>query len=143
MENIEPIKLSKTDSLQLIKTLFSLLTAIKTNDSSGIKKMSFDSIICSVCEGMPQNYYENNFESINMFIDSANINFKKGGLWDIIQQNKFKIFATKYPERKPTSFSLGEKEKLVLYSIDIFKNKHSFIFVKVDNRFRLYAMESF
>ncbi|MBK7291514.1 MAG: hypothetical protein IPI78_15490 [Chitinophagaceae bacterium] len=143
LENIEPIKLSKTDSLQLIKTLFSLLTAIKTNDSSGIKKMSFDSIICSVCEGMPQNYYENNFESINMFIDSANINFKKGGLWDIIQQNKFKIFATKYPERKPTSFSLGEKEKLVLYSIDIFKNKHSFIFVKVDNRFRLYAMESF
>jgi len=143
LENIEPIKLIKTDSIQLLKTWFSLLKAIKTNDTSGIKKMSFDSITCSVCEGMPQNYYENNFESINMFIDSANINFKKGGLWDIIQQNKFKIFATQYPERKPTSFSLGENEKLVLYTIDIFKNKHSFIFVKVDNRFRLYALESF
>lgn len=143
LENIEPIELSKNDSLQLLKTWSSLLKAIKTNDTFGIKKLSFDSINCSVCEGMPKNYYENNFESIDMFIDSANINLKKAGLWDLIQQNKFKIYATKYPDRKPTTFSIGENEKLVLYSIDIFQNKHSFIFVKVDNRFRLYAMQSF
>jgi hypothetical protein len=147
-----PIKLTKKDSLQLLKAWGALLNAIKSNDTSGIKEMSLDSIECSACEGMPRNYYENNLESIDMFIDSANINLQKAGLWDDFQKNKYKIYVTKYPHRKPKTFLLGENEKLVIYSIDfpkdlktpevIYGQHHAFEFVKINNRFWFYNMNS-
>lgn len=143
LEDIELIDLSKKDSIQLLQAWQSLLKAIKTNDIPAIKEMSLDSITCSVCEGMPRNYYENNLESIDMFIDSANINFQKAGLWKPIQKNKFKIYVTKYPDSKPKNFLLKEDEKLIIYLIDItYGQYHSFQFVKINNRFRFYAMSS-
>lgn len=152
LEESEQLSLSKKDSIALLTTWSSFIKAIRTNDPLLIKNISLDSIICSVCEGMPRPDYENNLESIDMFIDSANINFQKADLWSTIDKNKFKIYVTKYPERKPKEIPLKEGEDLKVYAIHFRKSLkfndqkygqyHSFEFVKIDDRFRLYKMES-
>jgi hypothetical protein len=152
VELSEIVNLAKKDSLQLLKAWLSLLKAIKGNNVPVIKEMSLDSIECSVCEGMPRIDYENNLENIDMFIDSANINFKKAGLWSSLQKNKSKIHVTKYSDRILKTFSLKKDESLSIYEIsfqvdavfsDIIHNQyHNFQFIKIGNRFWFYAMES-
>jgi len=152
LEALEWLKLSRKDSLQLLKVWQSLVKAIKEKDKAIIKDISLDSIVCSACEGMPREYYENDLESVEMFIDSASINFQKSGLWLLIEKNKYKFHVIKYPDRKPQNFSLKENESLIIFSISFLKNyktdytiyrqHHSFSFVKIGDRFRFYAMES-
>jgi len=153
LEELERMRLTKKDSLELLKTWKSLINAIKTNDISLIKAISFDSIVCSVCEGMPKPYYENNLESIGMFIDSAITNLKKAELWPSMEKNKYKIYVIKYPERKPKEVLLKADESLVVYEISFAKDlkmdnikrlqNHSFEFVKIGGKFRFYKMESY
>ena len=142
----EYISLSKKDSLELLTTWRALVKAIKTNDTSFIKNIALDSIVCSACEGMPRAEYENNLESIDMFVDSVNINLQRCGLWSIIEKNKFEIDVTKYSGSK-------ESESSITYRI-LFKNKliteestywidHSFKFIRIDGRFRLHSMHSY
>lgn len=152
IELIELLKLTKKDSLQLLKTWHSLLKAIRENDTPAIKKMSLDSIVCSVCEGMPGDYYENNLESIDMFVDSAHVNFQKSGLWTLLEQSKLKFIVEEYPDSKPATFTLKPNEKLTIFSIFtqeehsnsdlIFSPYHRFGFVMIDGRFIFYKMES-
>ena len=148
----EFLKLSKKDSLELLKIWHALVKAIKTNDTSFIKNIALDSIVCSACEGMPRAEYENNLESIDMFIDSANINLQRSGLWPIIKKNKYKIEVDKYPENKTTSITKKESENSITYGIS-FQNElisekstywidHSFEFIRIENRFRFYSMHS-
>ena len=142
----EFISLSKKDSLELLKTWKALVKAIKTNGTSFIKNIALDSIVCSACEGMPRAEYENNLESINMFIDSANINLQRCGLWPIIEKNKYKIDVTNYSGSKESEISntyrIVFKNKLVTeestYWID-----HAFEFKIIDDRFRLHSMHSY
>lgn len=152
VEDFEMEKISKADSIELVKTWHSLLNAILKSDNDAIKQMSIDSINCSVCEGMPKNYYENNLESIDMFIDSANLNFKKSGLWDSLQRSRYSILVAKYPESKPETFTLEDNKKLIIFSINIrmdfktpdviYDQNHSFEFVRINNRFLFYNMTS-
>ena len=153
LEYPELIPLSKKDSLELLKTWKLLIKSIKANDIVTIKSVSLDSIYCSACEGMPRAEYENNLESIDMFIDSAKLNLQRSALWSIIEKNKYKISVTKYPESKPATFKLKEGDKFIIYSIS-FKNElitkestywidHSFEFVKPDDQFRFYSMHSY
>ncbi|MDX2045867.1 MAG: hypothetical protein SFU87_03725 [Chitinophagaceae bacterium] len=152
IERTQQMELSKKDSFELLKTWKSLVNSLKTNDIPLIKNISFDSIICSVCEGMPKEYYENNIESIDMFIDSAFTNFQRAGLWPLIDKNKYKIYVTSFPERKPQDIPLKDHESLIIFKVgflmklktsySVYQQRHSFEFVKIDGRFRLYKMET-
>ena len=140
------MNLSKKDSLELLNTWNSFVIAVKTNDTSLIKNIALDSIVCSVCEGMPREYYENNLESIDMFIDSAFKNFQKSGLWPLMEKNKYKITVKKWPEK------MFGYDSLIVFDIAIpkrFKTSyatygqyHYFEFIKINNFFRFYKMES-
>ncbi len=101
---------------------------------------------------MPRETYENNLESIEMFIDSANINFEKSGLWQNLKSKRFNINVTKYSETQPQNILLNENEKLIIFSIVFQKNfktddanyrqYHSFDFVKINGQFHFYAFKS-
>ena len=146
------IVVSKKDSTKLLQTWTSLVQAIKANDTALVKALSYDSVICSVCEGMPRTYYENNLESIDMFIDSSSVNFQKADLWPIIDQKKFRINVTNDPYRIPNDIPLKRGRRLTVFDINFSKilktsdarygQTHSFGFVKIDKKFRFFKMES-
>ena len=153
LEEVEDLSLNKKDSIELLKTWTSFVNAIKKNDTAFIRVTSFDSITCSVCEGMPRTEYENNLESIDMFIDSALVNFQKADMWSTIDKNNFKIHIIRYPERKPKEIPLNKGESLIVYDIDFMKTlkadgenyrqSHTFEFVKLGKKFHFYKMESY
>jgi len=143
----EYLNLSKKDSLELLNTWNSFVKAVKSNDTSFIKNIALDSIVCSVCEGMPREHYENNLESIDMFIDSAFTNLQKSGLWPLMEKNKYKINITKWPEKMFGYDSLIVFDiaipKLFKTSYATYRQYHYFEFIKINNFFRFYKMESY
>lgn len=150
--DIERLNLSKQDSLHLLKAWNLLVFAIKAGDTAVIRKNSFDSIYCSVCEGMPRLYYENNLESIDMFIDSVNLNFQKSGTWSLLNRNKPKFSVEKYPANHSNAYGQKENERFIFYSLRFRTTTtigdqsnlqyHTFEFVKRNDHFLFYSMIS-
>lgn len=147
-------KVSKKDRAAL-KGIFSTLRhAVQTRNSKQIINMSLDSIYCSICEGIRDDYYDNELDHIQVYIDSAFEHPADENIWgpgDGRYQMKF--YAEIYKTNKPNNFILKQGEKLAIYSIYYYamegKSKkyetyksHHFKFVKINGNFKLYGITS-
>lgn len=152
IEDVEPYSISKAESKKLITSWLQFLNAINSRDSQELKRLSLDSVICSVCEGFESQHFYNDVEPIDSFIRSSFKNLKESQLWEKLKSEKFEIHVAKYPDRKPLHFRLPNNESLIIYTIGYkmittFENSkyqqyHSFEFVKVNGEFKFYGMRS-
>ncbi len=58
----EFISVSKKERIQLTNAFTKLILAIKTKNTEQIREMSLDSIYCSICEGIRDDYYYNELD---------------------------------------------------------------------------------
>lgn len=130
-----------------------LLSSIRLENSQKIKEISFDSVICSVCEGFASDYYYNDLEPIDSFIATSFRYFPKSEQWKTINSKDIKISAIKYLDNNNEYVRLKLKEKFVVYYVTLKKetkiNKkwapyqiHTFSFIKSGDTLKFYGMET-
>ena len=151
----ESLYVSKKENIQLTGEFNQLISAIKTKNSEQIRQMSLDSIYCSICEGIRNDYYDNDLDNINNFIDSAYQHLSDEGIWGPMNSRyKLKFSASIYNKTKPDNFIMKENEKLIIYELYFYQlqgksqkypipKSHIFQFVKIDGNFKLYGMTSY
>ncbi|WP_052273482.1 hypothetical protein [Flavihumibacter solisilvae] len=145
-------KISKKDKKLLLKAWENLLEAINRNDTQKIKQLSLDSVVCSVCEGFASPDFYNDVEPIDTFITSTRTILPGSELWNNMKNGEFKISATDYQDMEPSHFRPSKPGKLIIYEVSIrtqinfgvwYNNQvHNFQFVKVNNGFKFYGVES-
>lgn len=158
LEEFQAVDFSSTnkgDSIALARNWRSFFKAIEEKDSQKIKAMSLDSVICSLCEGLTEDYYENNMESIDSFIAACNRSLPDTALYVKMKRNDYEISATRYPDIKLSNFQLKANDSLTIYQVrfrtiidrgrdyDRRGYGHTFQFVKIDGQFRFYGMDSY
>lgn len=155
IDNDEFVSVTKTEKDLLTNTFTKLISAIKTRNTEQIREMSLDSIYCSICEGIRDDYYDNDLDDIKNYIDSAYQHFPDEKIWGPADGRfKLKFSADKYKKTKPANFKLKENEKLLIYHVFFYElsgkksprfpmpKSHIFKFVKIDGNFKLYGMTS-
>lgn len=154
INNIEYLKLSQKEEAILKNTFSTFINAVKTKNTQQLKEMSLDSIYCSLCEGIRNDYYDNELDAINVFIDSSFEHLTNTEIWGPKDSRyKLKINAT-IQNTKPLNFSVPANEKFVIYSIFFFDvegkshkyvmpKSHVFKFVKVNGIYKFYGMTSY
>ncbi len=151
----EFIKVTKSEEAELRNTFNKLILAIKTKNTEQIRQMSLDSIYCSICEGIRDDYYDNELDNIRNYIDSAYQHLSDENVWGpAINRYKLKFSADKYKHRQPANFGLKENEKLIIYQVYYYElcgkrphrfpmpKSHIFEFVKINGSFKFYGMTS-
>jgi hypothetical protein len=133
---------SKRDSMALIRNWKSFFKAIDEKDTQKIRAMSLDSVICSICEGLTEDYYESNMESIDDFITGCNRNFPDTALYVKMKSNAYKIGINKNRSKQQIIYEVSFS---VTISLDYSRRKyrHTFQFVKIDDQFRFYGVDSY
>jgi hypothetical protein len=114
--------------------------------------MSFDSIVCSICEGFSESEFYNDEEPIDSFIVATNRNLAGTGLLEKIRADEYSLSATKYPSTKPRNFTLPSNKKLVIYEVGFrvltryddydYEMLHRFQFVEVNGHFKFNGVVS-
>lgn len=155
IDNDEFVSVTKNEKGQLANVFNKLFSAIKTKNTDQIRLMSLDSIYCSICEGIRDDYYDNDLDDIKNYIDSAYQHLSDEKIWGPADGRfKLKFSADKYKKTKPTNFNLKENEKLLIYHVFFYElsgkkserfpmpKSHVFKFVKIDGNFKFYGMTS-
>jgi hypothetical protein len=136
---------SKRDSMALIRTWRSFFKAIEEKDTQKIRAMSLDSVICSICEGLTEDYYENNMESIDGFIAGCNRNLPDTALYVKMKRNDYKISVDSYLNKQPVGLQIYEVRFSIIVNVGNSRRgyTHTFQFVKIDNQFRFSGVHSY
>lgn len=151
----EFVSVTKTEKDQLTNVFTKLISAIKTKNTEQIRQMSLDSIYCSICEGIREDYYDNELDDIKNYIDSAYQHLSDEKIWGPADGRfKLRFSADKYKKTKPANFKLKENENLLIYHVFYYKRSgkksqrfpmpksHVFKFVKIDDNIKFYGMVS-
>lgn len=148
------INISKKEKNILTNTFYQLITAIRTKNTQQIRRMSFDSIYCSICEGIRDDYYDNDLEDIRVYIDSAYQHFPNEEIWGP-RDGKYRLsfYATESKVQKPVNFLHKDNDKLIIYELHFYEQgklrrnriqkSHSFKFLKINGMYKFYGMTSY
>ena len=146
----EVLQILPVDKVELVKSAYVFFDLLRRRDSVAIRKMSFDSIICSICEEPPRWEYENNLESFDSFYVSVKRYLTFSQLELEIKNKVFDVSIRKlYPEEKSI---IKRSQILHVYSVDfmIIENldnnriaqKNKFEFIKIDGKYMFYGMRT-
>lgn len=124
---------------------------LKKWDTAGIRKMSFDSVVCAVCEEPPRQDYENNLESLDSFLVTAKKYLPFSQL-DLEIKNKIFNVSARTIEFVNQENSIKKAGVDVVYSVDFtviedfdgyrVEQKHKFEFVNIKGSYKFYGMRT-
>lgn len=104
------------------------------------RQLLTDSIYCSICEGIRNDYYDNDLDGAAVYIDSAFRHYPNDQVWGPEnRQYELKISAEKNDTLTIYTLYFGALDKSQKYFMP---KSHLFEFVKVNGKFKLYGMVS-
>lgn len=136
---------------EVVKAAYIFFDILKKGDTAEIRKMSFDSVYCSICEEPPRFEYENNLESLDSFIVSVNTYLAFSQLWLEIQNKIYDVsvrsFDTYDRSVLPVNIDKPFVYKVTFTIIESLEGnrseqKNDFEFVKVNGKYRFYGMKT-
>jgi hypothetical protein len=152
---IEPstdLKISTSDSVNLINTWNSFLKAIKEKNGKEIEDISLN-MVYNNYEGTPlSDLPAKKLLPITIYKDSVLEKFDGKDFMTVLSDSSFRLYKIRYPNRKPKNLKLQKGEKLTLYSINFehvvtklnnrkFVNYYTFHFVKQNNKFIFFGTD--
>ncbi|RYD81347.1 MAG: hypothetical protein EOP53_06600 [Sphingobacteriales bacterium] len=150
---IESPKISASQNKALRQYWKQFLAAIISKNTSALKSMSIDSVVCSVCEGFSETYFYNDKEPVDSFISSSYRNFPGSKAWNVLMSNKFTTDLEHKVDSSDKYCGTEQKNKIIYYNI-IFQDSnqtdnmlhifnHTFTFIKIRDSFKFYGMKTF
>jgi hypothetical protein len=133
------------------KQLFSALT---TNESEEIKKLSLNKLYCSFCDSTEKIFDKNVIVTVDTFISLANRHLYKSNVWSsITTAEQYILGCTKFMVRLPSTVVARKMKKHFVYDVSFHvvlpetcksrcRNYHQFKFVKEKGVFKFYGFES-
>lgn len=151
LAEIKPEKEIQVNKPALVGAAYMFFDLLKKWDTAGIRRMSFDSVVCAVCEEPPRRDYENNLESLDSFFVTAKKYLPFSQLDLEIRNRIFTVSAREIQSGEENS--LIKKTGIdIVYSVDftVIENfggyrseqKHRFEFVKMNGSYKFYGMRT-
>lgn len=152
IENTKDPEISSSQKKLLLNSWKEFLAALASQQSFTLKSMSFDSVICSVCEGFAEPDFYNDKEPIDSFISAAYRNFPGSKPWKVISSG---IYSTGMEIRKDSTgeyCGTEQENKLIVYYV-VFEDsmlinetaytlRHVFEFIKIGDKLKFYGMKT-
>lgn len=151
IKQLDESQILQNDKSELVKAAYRFFDFLRRRDSAAVRQMSFDSVICSICEEPPRIDYENNLESFDSFYVSTKKYLTFSQLELEIKNKVFEVSVRKIEPEKENTL-IRNKGIEVVYSIDftIIENfdgyrseqKNRFEFVKMNGIYKFYGMRT-
>lgn len=152
-EIAKDLTIPRTDLNKMLTATKQLLQSIQLKEFDKIKRMSFDSVTCSICEGLSSPHFYNDVEPIDSFIVASVRDLPIEKLLERMQKGKYSTRAFKSDHSNRIQYKVEEGEEFVRYEIDLetltkFGNSehrlnHYFQFVRVNGKFKFYGIWSY
>lgn len=139
-------KISKSDSINLIKTMRLYINAIENRDTKIINRFSLNIVDCEMCI-TPQGY-DNPIGDAFVKVDSFAIylfdNLKSSKFWKNIEAGVPSMTSASPENYRPKSVRLKQGEYFtefeLCYIINDSTDKYYFSFTKIENEFKLWGV---
>ena len=152
LRKADVIELSNSEQKKFLNTFDEFLKSISEQNVERIKKMSYDSVECSVCEGFSTEFFYNDWEPIDSFIFAAYRYFPGIDEWKK-NSSRMNITAEKNMEGLPQLSKLHLSTPLIIYEVNFnYKDTllgsdkmrrlqfHTLRFIKATNGFKFYSI---
>lgn len=152
IERIELSNISKFDSINLVNNWRIFKANLSAGNVQQIERMSLPEVFCSICDSFDIRYDKSVTVPISEFLYQTKKTLLDSRLGFAIKSNYYKIIGIRSFDFRPTTYNLKPSEVFEVYSIAFrtiepgFTLKrdmmHEFLFVKVNDVFKFYGLES-
>ncbi|GAA4320500.1 hypothetical protein GCM10023184_05700 [Flaviaesturariibacter amylovorans] len=156
VERPRPAPITPADSAKLVDTWNRLVAALRRGDAPAVRALSLDSVVCSVCEGPPALYYENNPEPVDSLLPAAQRWFSAFGLWAAIEEEERRSATRRWisaEEHSGAGYRYEDWQRegpfytlrihtLLPYEDRMSRQTHHFRFVKRDDKIYFSGMDT-
>lgn len=141
----------QVDKPAVVRAAYVIFDLLKKWDTAGIRRMSFDSIVCSVCEEPPRFDFENNLETLDSFFVSARKYLPFSQLWLEIENRVYTVSGrTIEPAERRSLFAKLDKPFVYKVSFIIIETidgqrvqqENNFEFVRINGSYKFYGMST-
>ena len=152
-DEMQFLKMDKSDSIEIDKTFQNLIKAIETKDAEKIKQISLPEIDCDLCSD--QKYSKKDYYiPIQKFIKQAFKTYVNSPLAKAVETRGYRPMVRFIPNYKPRILPANYSKDMTIYELFVQTYKpnewmpghegqsHAFQFVKVNGEFKLFGMTS-